>query len=207
MQATLHQRTGRRFMNIRLVCLTLLCAAFTPSVSGQTTTYCSGAGHGITPHHDPKSASELIFDVTAVMDVVVFADATAEVQNERAFRELLAERCGPLLAIKTVDEAITHALENRTASSPISATLNELTARFVDVVGKNYSPEDPERYLEIKLRSDIENLRMAQQAKMTTTEREYLTRYAEEQEKRYVLMAPHCQGSGAEQRVDAASRA
>jgi hypothetical protein len=104
----------------------------------------------------------------------------------------MAVRKGQLMAMAKVDEVIKRALADPTINSPISAALAELTP-LVDAVGKNRSQEDPEWYQEGGLRNDIQNLRSMQKAEMTITEREYLTRYVEEQEKRIALMLPQCE--------------
>ena len=130
-----------------------------------------------------------ITDVNAVVDMVVFADATAYVQNERAFKQLMAIRKGQLMAMQKVDEVFKRVM--MTEPNPISAALAELTPLLVNALSGNRSPEKPEDNQQSELQTDIGNLKGMQQAKIN--EREYLTRYAEELEKRIELMKPHCE--------------
>jgi hypothetical protein len=136
--------------------------------------------------HIPEAKD--ITDVNAVVDMAVFADATAYVQNERAFKQLMAIRKGQLMAMQKVDEVLKRAV---TEPSPVAAALAELTPLLVDALGKNRSPENPEDNQQSELQTDVQNLRSMQQAKIN--EREYLTRYAGELEKRIELMKPHCE--------------
>ena len=134
-----------------------------------------------------------ITDVNAVVDMVVFADATAFVQNERAFKQLMAIRKGQLMAMEKVAEVIRRALGDPASNSPISAALAELTPLLVNMLSNNRSPDNPEDFQQSELQTDIGNLRSMQQAKMNLTkERDYLTQYVEELEKRIALMKPHC---------------
>jgi hypothetical protein len=133
-----------------------------------------------------------ISDVDAVVDMVVYADTTADVQNERAFRQLVAIRKGQLLAMEKVNEVIKRVLADPMVSSPITEVLTELTPLADAVSAKNRSGHPDEENQETQLRGDIQNMKNMQRAKMTlTTEREYLARYADEQEKRIALLSPH----------------
>jgi len=70
--------------------------------------------------------SKDISDVDAVVDMVAYADATADVQNEQAFRQLLAVRKGQLRAMEKADEITKRVLADLKVDSPISAVLAEL---------------------------------------------------------------------------------
>jgi hypothetical protein len=137
---------------------------------------------------EPKEIS----GVTTRVDMVAYADATANVQNEQAFRRLMAQRKGQVLAMETVDEVIKRALATST-DSPISAALAELAPIFADAVVKNHSPEDPEGNQELDLQMAISNLKqmLPWRTGMAMTEREWLTWFVAEQEKRIALMSPH----------------
>jgi hypothetical protein len=135
-----------------------------------------------------------ISDVDAVVDMVVYADATADVQNERAFRQLMAMRKGQLLAMEKVNEVIKRVLADPTVDSPISAVLTELTAlNNVAHQGKNLSPEDTQFNQAMYLQGAVENFKNMQRWRMNMTEREYLAQYVDGQEKRVALMSPHCE--------------
>lgn len=133
-----------------------------------------------------------ISDVEAVVDMVVYADATIDAQNERAFRQLLAMRKGQLLAWEKVNEVIKRVLADPMVTSPTTAALTELT-QFADSLDvKNRPPEDPEGNAARNLRTDIQNLQMMQRSLPSTAERERLTQYVGELEKRIALLSPHC---------------
>jgi hypothetical protein len=135
-----------------------------------------------------------ISDVDAVVDMVVYADATADVQNERAFRQLMAMRKGQLLAMEKVNEVIKRVLADPMVDSPISAVLTELTAlNNVAHQGKNLSPEDTQFNQAMYLQGAVENFKNMQRWRMNMTEREYLAQYVDGQEKRVALMSPHCE--------------
>jgi len=130
-----------------------------------------------------------------MVDMLIYADRTIDVQNERAFRQLLATRKGQLLAMEKVNEIIKRVLADPMVSRTVSVTLTELTqlADSLDVKMKNSSLGDPEANQEMHLRGVVQNLQGMQQSQQGTTEREWLTRYADGQEKRIALMSPHCQ--------------
>ena len=134
-----------------------------------------------------------ISDVDAVVDMVVYADATADVQNERAFKQLMAMRKGQLLAMEKVNEVVKRVLADPTVDSPISAALTELTPLADVPQRKNRSPEDTEFSEAIHLQSTVKNFQNMQRWRMNMTEREYLAQYLEGQEKRVALMSPHCE--------------
>jgi len=144
---------------------------------------------GTTKDYAMPEAKE-IADVEAIVDVVAYADGTADVQNDRAFKNLVAARKGPLLAMQKVDEIIKRVLADSMVSSPIAEVLRALRP-LADAEQKNRPPEDPEFFQVMSLRNDVQNIEMAQQQK--TNEREWLARYVEEQEKRIALMKPHCE--------------
>ena len=134
-----------------------------------------------------------ISDVEAVVDMVVYSDATADVQNERAFKQLMAMRKGQLLAMEKVNEVVKHVLADPTVDSPISAALTELTPLADVPQRKNRSPEDTEFSEAIHLQSTVKNFQNMQRWRMNMPEREYLAQYLEGQEKRVALMSPHCE--------------
>jgi len=132
-----------------------------------------------------------ISDVEAVVDVVAYADGTADVQdNDRAFRNLMAERKGGLLAMEKVNDVIERVLADAMVSDPVSAALNELLpyTESLEAKTKNGSPEVAENNVARNLRGDIRNLQYMQRDKIT---RESLARYVEYQEKQIALLKPH----------------
>jgi len=138
-----------------------------------------------------------IADIEAVVDVVAYADGTADVlDNDRAFRNLVAERKGRLLAMEKVTDIIKRALADPMVSDPVSAALNELLpfAESLDAKTKNSSPEVAENNVARNLRGDIQNLERMQQEKMSgAAQRESIAGYGEYLEKMIASLRPHCE--------------
>ena len=147
---------------------------------------------GATRDYVIRGEEKEVADIEAVVDVVAYADGTADVQNDRAFRNLMAERKGPLLAIQKINQIIKGVLADPMVSSPIAEVLRALKPLADADQTKNRPPEDPEFFEAMTLRNDVKNLEMVQQQKIRN-EREWLALYAEEQEKRIALMKPHCE--------------
>jgi hypothetical protein len=136
-----------------------------------------------------------VSDVEAVPDMIVYTDDTAEVKNERAFKQIMAMRKGDVMAMQKVNQVIKQVLADPTVESPISAARTELTGLVLAGVGRQHIPEEPEGNEEMGLRNAITNLSNAPQAAKFSkqSEREYLTKYVEEQDARIAAMAPHCE--------------
>ena len=126
-----------------------------------------------------NSGSEL--DITA--GVVFYADGTYDKQDEDAFERMLTARQGQLREMKEADELIRNALADPTNDHPIAAVLTELNKRHAEAMDKPGQEFFP---------MDLSNLRNMQRPQKGTTERERLTQYVDEQEKRVELMMPHC---------------
>ena len=136
-----------------------------------------------------------VADIEAVVDVVAYAEGTAEVQNNRAFRNLLAERKGSLLAMQKVVEVVKRVLADPMVMSPLDGVIQQLTPLVDSADKKNRTPEDAERNVAMHLQSDLRNFQMVQRSqiwlRMNMTERAWLTQYVEVHEKRIALMTPH----------------
>ena len=77
-------------------------------VNGLPGRFAAGTTHDeVTP--EPKDVA----DIKAVLDVVIYADQTAEVQNERAFKQFVAMRQARVLAQQKVNEVINQAFADR----------------------------------------------------------------------------------------------
>jgi hypothetical protein len=90
--------------------------------------------------------------------------------------------------MKEADELIRNALADSTNDHPVSVVLTELNKRRVEAMGKPGQGFFP---------MDISNLQNMQRPQLYgpqkgKSERERLTQYVEEQEKRVKLMTPHC---------------
>lgn len=126
------------------------------------------------------SGSEL--DISA--GVVFYADGTYDEQDKDAFKQMLAYRQHQLQQMKDEDELIRNALADPANEHPVAGVLTELNKRRVEEMNK------PDQQFPMDL-SDSE-LRSMQQPMKGKTERQRLTQYVEEQEKRVELMTPHC---------------
>jgi hypothetical protein len=155
--------------------------------------FAAGTTHDYVMYGQEKD----IADIEAVVDVVAYADGTADVlDNDRAFRNLVAERKGRLLAMEKVTDVIKRALADPMDSDPVSAALNELLpfAESLDAKTKNSSPEVAENNVARNLRGDIQNLESMQREKMSgTAQRESLAGYGEYLEKMIASLRPHCE--------------
>jgi hypothetical protein len=145
----------------------------------------------------PDLVGKEVSGIDAVVDVVAYADGTAQVQNnDRAFRNLLAERKGPQLAMQKVVGVIKQVLGDPMVTNPLDSVIQQLTP-LVDSADKmkNLPPEDAESNVGMHLQSDLTNFQMVQRSqiwlRLNMTEREWLTQYVEHQEKQIALMAPH----------------
>lgn len=133
--------------------------------------------------------------VKAVVDLVVYADATAEVLNEHAFSQVVAIRTGQLMAMKKVSEAVHRVLEDAAITNPNAAAVEELKRELVEAK-KLSNPEKAEGNRAVALQSAIADLEMYQQPNFFRkggTERDHLKEYVEDMDKRIALIAPHCQ--------------
>ncbi len=160
----------------------------------------SGSGKGTfvagTSRDYPDFVGKDVSGIDAVVDVVAYADGSADVlDNDRAFRNLTAERKGRLLAMEKVTDVTKRALADAMVSDPVSVALNELLpfAESLDAKTKNRSPEVAENNVARNLQGDIQNLQRMQQEKMSGTQRESLERYVEYLERMIGLLKPHCE--------------
>jgi hypothetical protein len=115
-----------------------------------------------------------IASIEAIVDVVAYADGTADVlDNDRAFQNLVAERTGPLLAMRKTTEIIKRVLADPMISSPVAEVLRVLTP-LADADQARNRPADAEFFEAMGLRNHVRDLESVPKA----SEREWLTRYA-----------------------------
>jgi hypothetical protein len=138
--------------------------------------------------YDTFPAMKDVVDVQAVFNVVIYSDCTAEVQpgGERAFKQLLAARKGPLLAMQKVSEVVKKALADPTVTNPNMTARTELRQLILAGADKHHTPEDVEDYEEMTLRQAISDL-----DHMAT--RITLQKYVEDTDRRIELTLPHTQ--------------
>src|SRR5260370_28788125 len=131
-----------------------------------------------------NSGSEL----DAVAGVVFYTDGSYAQSDEDAFKRLLGMRQSGLQQMEETKESIRKALADTTNEHPVATVLTELNKRRVEAM------EKPNQMGFFPM--DLGTLRYLQQPgygeQKGKTERERLTQYVEEQEKKVELMTPHC---------------
>jgi hypothetical protein len=130
--------------------------------------------------------------VKAVVDLVVYADATAEVLNEHAFSQIVAMRKGHLIAMQRVSKVIKQVLADPTTTNPGAAAVEGLRQELVESE-KHNNPEVSEGNQTVALQSAVADLERSQWKYLRVAERDYLKQYVENMDKRITLTAPHCQ--------------
>jgi hypothetical protein len=125
-------------------------------------------------------------DVDAIAGAVFYTDGTYDQQDEDAFKRALTNRQGALQQMRDEDELIRNALADPTNEHPVAGVLTELHKRQVEEMGKH-------EFFHSLGPSNLENLQRPAYGPMRgKTERERLTQYVDEQEKKVELMTPHC---------------
>jgi hypothetical protein len=142
--------------------------------------------------YDVLPQTKDVSNVKAVVDMVIYADCTADVQNERAFHQIMAMRKTQLLGMEKVNEVIKQVVDSG-VEDPTRAVVEELTRLDLAEAGKPQDPENPNQGIE--LRNAISSLRNAQHSSkaMELTEREYLQKLVGDNNARIALTLPHTQ--------------
>ena len=132
--------------------------------------------------------------VKTVVDLVVYADATAEVFNEHAFSQIVAVRKGYLTALQKVSKAVKQALADPTITSPGTAAVEELKRELAEAE-KLHNPEIAEGNEKMELQNEVATLERIQRPGFlrSVTVGDWLKQYVEDMDKRIALTAPHCQ--------------
>jgi hypothetical protein len=148
-------------------------------------------GHGIFVVGETRDVTLLGIesgsDLDAIAGAVFYTDGTYDEQDKDAFKRALASRQAALQQMKEENELILNALADATNEHPVAAVLTELNKRLAEAMGK------PNHGFFYPGPSNLQNLqRPAYGPQKGKTERQRLTQYVEEQEKRVELMTPHC---------------
>jgi hypothetical protein len=128
-------------------------------------------------------------DLDAIAGVVFYTDGTFDQQDEDSFKRMLAYRQHQLQQMKDEDELIQNALADPANEHPVAGVLTELNKRRVEEMDKP-GHQFPMDLSSSELRSMQQPL--AYGPDKGKTERERLTQYVQDQEKRVELMVPHC---------------
>jgi hypothetical protein len=136
---------------------------------------------------EPKDVA----DIKAVLDVVIYADQTAEVQNERAFKALVAMRQARVLAQQKINEIINQALADP-GKDPADAAATELK-RLADVLNgrRNIPTDNPEAWVKGDLYQASEQIRNKPGG--GKADREYLKQMVKSGENDIAAITPHTQ--------------
>jgi hypothetical protein len=70
--------------------------------------------------------SKAVVDLIAVVDMVAYADGTADVQNKRAFDRIVAKRQGDVLAMQKINDTINQSLTSSNPKQTALAGLGQL---------------------------------------------------------------------------------
>jgi len=127
-------------------------------------------------------------DVDATAGAVFYTDGSYDKQDEGAFKQMLAYRQHELQQMQNEDELIRNALADPTNERPVAGVLTELNKRRVEEMDKG-------RHFPMDLsNSELRSMQqpIAYGPMKGKSERERLTQYVEDQEKRVELMTPHC---------------
>src|ERR1700730_10058661 len=140
------------------ISLTLTYADGTSSYTEGGTDFMNSIVNGLsdrfmagTSHDEVTHASKPVTNIKAVLDVVIYADQTAEVHNDRAFKQFLAMRQGQVLAQQKINEIVNQALADP-VKDPADAAATELK-RLADVLNGRHdlSTTNPEAYVKADL--------------------------------------------------------
>jgi hypothetical protein len=124
-----------------------------------------------------------------IAGVVFYTDGSFDEQDKDSFKRLLASRQSQLQQMKEQNELIRNALADTSNDNPVAAVLTEVNKRRVEAMGKPGNG--------FFLMDTSSNLQQMQRPQLYgnqkgKTERERLTQYLNEQERRVELMTPHC---------------
>jgi hypothetical protein len=127
-------------------------------------------------------------DLDIIAGAVFYTDGTYYEQDKDAFKRTLEERQGSLKQMKETDELIRNALADSTNDHPVAAVLTELNKGRLEAMDK------PGQRFFLHDNSQLQSMQhpRAYGTQKVMTERERLTQYVEEQEKKVELMTPHC---------------
>ena len=122
-----------------------------------------------------------------VVDMVVYVDQTADVQNEGAFAQLTASRQGELLALQLANDTTQQSLTN---PNPREAAVTELMNQIQVLRDQNLARSDPKKYELVYLQGAVRALENAPSDLPVT---EHMKNVIAMRQKRIALAGPHAQ--------------
>ena len=137
--------------------------------------------------HDETNLSQPVTSVSALVDVVVYADQEAEVANDLAYTRIVAMRQGEVLAKLKANELTAEALADPNVTDPGKQVATELKRLAAVINGKhNYAPDDPEQWMRDTMNLESENI-------LRNSDRNGLNRLVKQREEEIALATPHTQ--------------
>jgi hypothetical protein len=129
--------------------------------------------------------------VPATVDLAAYDDGTADVLNERAFKDLIANRKGSVRALQKANELLNLALADPTDQHPSLTVAAQLKALATAILQQKYS--DGVGGYASELRDAARNIENRWQSPAGRSEREdgQLRDLIKRQEDRISLMVPH----------------
>jgi hypothetical protein len=157
----------------------------TASIAAEDADFRSRYGNGTfaagTKRDKVVSATKDVRSVNGVVDVVAYADQTADVSNDEAFNHLLTMRKGMLLAAQRASDAVKGAAAE---ADPKAAAATEIERLAKAAGGRNRgTADDPEMYTDMFLHQLSSNARSASD----------LAEFTRHNEMRIATLTPHTQ--------------
>ena len=149
--------------------------------------------------YDTQPMLKDVVDVKAIIDYVIYADCTAEVQNKAAFEWAMSRRKDELAGLEKVREIIEQALADQ--NDPVGTARVELV-RLSDTLARkgrtgDLEPPQPDPQALLNAISDLDMNRQGYDRlgnpTSNLTPRESLEKYLAETEKHIALLLPHTQ--------------
>ena len=139
--------------------------------------------------------AKAISNVDAFVDMVVYADSTAESTNDLMLKEIFALRTGSLLAMQDTNEIIKRVLADPAVTNPIVEVAKELSAelaRFKDA-HPNWRPDVPDEIPGLESAREVfaSTLRMQREPMDLKKQTERLTNYVSGTEGEIDALKPH----------------
>jgi hypothetical protein len=134
-------------------------------------------------------------NIQATIQVVAYADGTADVRNEESFKKIVAQRKGTVLGLQKANELLTSALADPAEHHPSAAVATELQ-RLTDILpARKLARDNPEAHEGLGLlaaRTQIEHAPQSP-AGRTAAEEDYLRALIKDHERRISATLPHTQ--------------
>jgi len=151
-----------------------------------------GARHGIAPGDSRDldvPVSPPIASFKPTVDMVIYADGTADVQNRMAFNRIMLQRKGEMLALEKTNQLLAAALADPAVEHPSTTVAAQLKA-LAHVTTKDAN--DPASYEEGTLLNAAQNI--GNSPKERAVEDDHLRMLIKTHESHITLLASHIQG-------------